>query len=197
MGHGGVPAGALASSYGGATTGQAGISGRVWLTGVPPPEIPIHLEGDHVRRSARSAAQHSPYVVTHDGGLANVLSISKTVCRIEDFPFQPTSPVVGKTKGCLFATSTDGLAGQAEFRIQNSIRFSQQCMSPPGDQQGIQSGSGRQRARLMKKGLRTSRKSGARKCDVHPWMFAYSGSSPTRFLQSPMRREPSGFPRPA
>src|SRR2546423_437686 len=102
-----------ASGYpipGGITTARTQISGRVWLTGTPPAEIPIPLEATCGRQANPLTTRH--YVVTEDGHLANVLVYVKDGLQKFRFPI-PTAQTALLVRDCLFDPYVMGVqAGQ-------------------------------------------------------------------------------------
>jgi len=177
-GYSGVPPGALAPSYGGATTSPAGISGRVWLTGVPPPEIPIHLEGTTCGSLHLQPFSTRHYVVTHDGGLANVFVYIKQGLENLTFPVPTNRPVLNN-QGCLFEPYVMGLQTRQKFTIENSDLILHNIHATPKNNEEFN-------LAINQKGRASTRNVLAPsfpkpevfvrvKCDVHPWMFAYVG----------------------
>jgi len=178
-GYPGLPAGALASSYGGATAGQAGISGRVWLSGVPPPEIPIRIEGTTCGGLHLQPLSTRHYVVTHDGGLANVFVYIKEGLENLKFPVPTNQPVLDN-KGCLFEPYVMGLQAKQNMKFQNSdpILHNMHVTSRNNKEFNIGlSPKGRVSDRnLVSPSFLSKPEVFVRvKCDVHPWMFAYIG----------------------
>jgi len=179
--HGGVPAGALASSYGGATTGQAGISGRVWLTGLPPPEIPIHLEGTTCGGLHLQPLSTRHYVVTHDGGLANVFVYIKDGLQDRRFSVPTNQPVLDN-KGCLFEPYVMGLQAKQRIMFHNSDPILHNIHASSRNNQEFnialyqyQKGHVNDLNTISPSFFSKPEVFVRVKCDVHPWMFAYIG----------------------
>src|SRR6266496_1482829 len=102
----------------------ADITGRVILKGTPPPEIKI----DPLAADPNCGKLHTEpvttrhYVVSKDGGLANVFVYVKKGLEGKTFP-TPTDATVLDQVGCLYEPYVSGLMVNQKFKIKNSDTF--------------------------------------------------------------------------
>ncbi|HWN95397.1 MAG TPA: hypothetical protein VNT99_10225 [Methylomirabilota bacterium] len=155
------------------STGGASIIGRVALRGAPPPEKTIALDVACGRlHPSPMTTRH--YVVSEDGGLANVFVYVKSGVAPQKNK-QQNMPVLDNIN-CEFQPYVLGVrAGQA-FSIRNSdsILHSAQFLSRTGAKPAfnmVLPVKGTDAPRVFQKPEVFIQV----KCDVHPWMFAYIG----------------------
>ena len=100
----------------------ADITGKVVLKGTPPPEITIDMASSPDKFCV--AAHSTPvttrhYLVSKDGGLANVLVYVKSGLEGKTFPAPATEPVLDQI-GCLYEPYVMGVMVNQKFKIKNS-----------------------------------------------------------------------------
>src|SRR6266480_4984417 len=151
------------------------ISGKVTLTGTPPPEINIDMSGDaRCGRLHKTPVTTRHYLVDKDGGLANVFVYVKS--GLNRKWAAPTQEPVLDQIGCLYEPYVMGLMVNQKFQIRNSDPTLHNVHATP--QQGdnhefnfAQLSNGQVNERSFPSPEIFVRF----KCDVHPWMFAYVG----------------------
>src|SRR5262245_31666630 len=98
----------------------ADITGKVLLKGTPKPEIPIDMAPD-----PKCGALHTTpvttrhYVVSKDGGLANVLVYIKSGLTEKNFPAPTDAPVLDQV-GCEYMPYVMGVRANQKIKIKNS-----------------------------------------------------------------------------
>ena len=151
------------------------ISGKVTLTGTPPPEINIDMSGDaRCGRLHQTPVTTRHFLVDKDGGLANVFVYVKS--GLNRKWAAPTQEPVLDQIGCLYEPYVMGLMVNQKFQIRNSDPTLHNVHATP--QQGdnhefnfVQLSNGHVNERSFPSPEIFVRF----KCDVHPWMFAYVG----------------------
>ena len=154
-----------------ATNGIATIDGRVILKGTPPPETPI-VFGPQCGQPTGNSNTTRRYLVSSDGGLANVFVYIKSGLKETKFP-TPSEPVLLNQAGCIYEPYVFGLMVNQKLRIKNSddILHNVHAMTPNGDSDfNLAEGPGM----IIEKSFRTAGIPVRLGCDVHPWMFAYA-----------------------
>ncbi len=154
-----------------ATAAVAGVSGQATLSGTTPAETTIKMNADPKCIALYDEpVTTSFYSVDDDGGLANVFVYIKNPPE-GDHPV-PSSPVVLRQKGCLYAPFVSGVRVDQTLRIENNddnlhnvraiarenrpFNIGQPAQTPPRDKT----------FKLPENAIRF-------KCDVHPWMEAW------------------------
>jgi hypothetical protein len=112
---------ATASSSGGTPNPAGSISGRVWLLGTPPPARPITaVLGDPIARQFHKTAPLTrTYLVSPDGGLANVFVHIKSGLRTDVVVIPPSRPRIEIT-GTFFEPYVLGVVAGQTFEIRNA-----------------------------------------------------------------------------
>lgn len=178
----------------------SGVSGRVVLVGVPPQEKVIRFD------QTCGAMQQSPlvttrhYVVSPDGGLANVfVYISKgTGVDGKKFP-TPTTPVLLDQKNCMYQPYVIGAMVNQPIQIRNSdpILHNVHAM-PKNDPSSEFNFAEPLQGQIDERKFRTPEVFVKFKCDVHDWMFAYVAVASNPYFAvtdtNGMFQLPSGLP---
>jgi hypothetical protein len=149
----------------------AEITGKVKLTGTPPPEKPIPLDAACGKvQPNKITTRH--YVVGADSGLGNVFVwIKEGVSKKYDPP--ATAPVLDQV-GCEYTPYMQGIVSGQKLKIMNSDPFMHNVNCQPLNNKGFniaQVTKGQFNEKVFDKQEVFIRF----KCDVHPWMFAYVG----------------------
>lgn len=148
------------------------IKGRVHLTGTPPPNAAIWMQGDPMCRQAKTdpPVVQEAFLTSPDGGLANVF-----VRLRGEFPPTPvpTEPVRIDQRRCLYSPRVVGVRIGQPLRVSNS---------DPGlhNVHGISPGTDGFNVAQPLIGMTNQfnlRSEGVLRvmCDVHPWMIAFVG----------------------
>jgi hypothetical protein len=169
---------ALQPLSGGGIAGRpaASIFGRVTLRGTPPPEKPLPLD-------ALCGKLHNPatppttrfYVVSPQGGLADVLVYLRDGTQGRKYPLPTNTPVIDQI-GCEFVPHVLSLQAGQRMIVRNSDPLMHNNHFTP-----VVPGNGEvNRAQLPRGADQSYTWSQPEiflrlKCDVHPWMFAYLG----------------------
>jgi hypothetical protein len=156
----------------------ADITGKVILKGTPKPEILIDLASsfDKICGAAHSkplTTRH--YLVSKDGGLADVLVYIKSGVSQKRFPAPAEKPSLDQV-GCLFEPYVMGVMVNQKFRIRNLDPTLHNVHAQPRKGQNkefnlAQVGKGQ----VSERSFPSPEVMVRFKCDVHPWMFAYVG----------------------
>lgn len=151
------------------TNDGGAITGKVILKGTPPPETQIQLDAVCGKLHKTPMTTHR-YVVSKDGGLANVFVYIASGLPNHTFPIP--QPTVLNQVGCEFQPLVVGLMTQQTLIITNSDKFLHNLHATPH-------ASGNSRFNLAEGGGGTlTRQFFAEEtpiriyCDVHPWMHA-------------------------
>ena len=149
----------------------AEITGKVKLTGTPPPEKPIPLDANCTKVQPKAITTRH-YIVGQDSGLGNVFVwIKEGVSKKYDPP--ATAAVLDQT-GCEYMPYMQGVQTGQKFKILNSDPFLHNVNCQPANNKGFniaQVTKGQTTERVFDKPEVLIKF----KCDVHPWMFAYVG----------------------
>jgi plastocyanin len=157
----------------GSVASAAEISGKIKLTGTPPPEKQITLDPLCGKLSA-SGLTTRHYVVGPDKGLANVFVYVKEGAK----PVAATGagPVLDQ-KNCEYQPYVMGVQAGQSFMVKNSdaVLHNVHAMPKPGT--GNKERNVGQPVKNMTTPFTFDKPEVLVKfkCDVHPWMFAYVG----------------------
>jgi len=153
----------------------ADISGKVILKGTPPPEITI----DPIAADVNCGKLHTGpvttrhYLVSKDGGLANVMVFIKSGLEGKNFP-PPAGDVILDQTGCLYEPYVLGLMVNQKLKIRNSDGFMHNVHAlakTNAEFNFAQPTKGQVNEKIFNKPEFMIQF----KCDVHGWMFAYVG----------------------
>jgi len=161
------------SGYAGTASagGGPGVTGRVLLRGTPPPEKQIALDPT-CGRLHRTPITTRHYVVSSDGGLANVLVYVKAGSVSTSLPVTP--PALLDQAGCEYQPYVLGIQAGQTLVVRNSDPFLHNVHP-------VSSLSRERNVGQPVRGMTTpfifskSEVFVRFKCDVHPWMFAFVG----------------------
>jgi len=152
----------------------AEITGKITVTGTPPPEKKITLDAMCGKLAPAAGLTTRHYVVGPDKGLANVFVYVKEGAKA----VAPTgaAPLLDQV-GCEYTPYMLGVQAGQSFNVKNSdtVLHNVHAMPKPG------SGNKEKNIGQPVKGMVTPfvfEKPEVLvkfKCDVHPWMFAYVG----------------------
>jgi hypothetical protein len=152
----------------------AEITGKIKLTGTPPPEKKITLDAMCGKLAPAAGLTTRHYVTSPDKGLANVFVYVKEGAK----PAPPTAPApLLDQVGCEYTPYMLGVQAGQSFNVKNSdsVLHNVHAIPRPG------SGNKEKNIGQPVKGMVTPfmfEKPEVLvkfKCDVHPWMFAYVG----------------------
>src|ERR1051326_59988 len=154
----------------------ADITGKVVLKGTPPPEITIDMSTSPDKPCG--AAHTTPvttrhYLVSKDGGLANVLVYVKSGLEGKTFPTPTTEPMLDQV-GCLYEPYVMGVMVNQKFKIKNSDPTMHNVHATPkvnkefNFAQPIKDQVTERSFDKVEVPVRFM-------CNVHAWMFAYVG----------------------
>src|ERR1041385_1283089 len=157
----------------GSVASAAEISGKIKLTGTPPPEKPITLDALCGKAQPNAIATRH-YVVSPDKGLANVFVYVKEGAK-------PAAPPADKGPtldqvGCQYQPYVMGVQAGQHFDVKNSDAFLHNVHILPKVTGNKEKNIG-QAVQNMKNDVVFDKPEVLVqfKCDVHPWMFAYVG----------------------
>mgnify|MGYP003573320430 CR=1 FL=1 len=150
------------------------ISGQVKLDGTPPKEIKIKFDALCGKLNTKDAFTRH-YVVSPEGGLANVFVYLKEAPAGQTFEMPEKKPVLDQVK-CFYHPYVMGVMTGQEFTVKNSDPLMHNVHALPKTAGNKEFNVGQ-----PVKGMTYTAKFPKRevmlkiKCDVHPWMFAYIG----------------------
>ena len=150
----------------------AEISGKVKLTGTPPPEKPIVLDVACAKVQPNPIATRH-YVVSPDKGLANVFVYVKEGAK-------PTPPPADKGTmldqvGCQYTPYVIGVQAGQHFDVKNSDPLLHNVHSLPKVPGNKEKNLGQPVPMKSDFVFDKQEVLVQFKCEVHPWMFAYVG----------------------
>ncbi|MGZ4962547.1 MAG: carboxypeptidase regulatory-like domain-containing protein [Limisphaerales bacterium] len=158
---------AAASSYAG------DITGKITLKGTPPPETPIKFD-QNCGAFHTTPVSTRRYVVSSDGGLANVFVYISKGAEGKKFD-APTAPVLLDQKGCMYQPYIVGAMVNQPIQIKNSDPILHNVHALPKDSseefnfaQPLQGQTDERKFTKPQVLVKV-------KCDVHDWMLAYVG----------------------
>ena len=153
----------------------ADITGKVVLKGTPPPEIKIDpLMADPNRGKLHTepvTTRH--YLVSKDGGLANVFVYIKSGLEGKTFAVQAEAPLIDQV-GCLYEPYVSGVMVNQKFKIKNTDGFLHNVHAIPKVNKEFNFAQP-VKDQVNEKSFDKAEVMVQFKCDVHPWMFAYVG----------------------
>jgi plastocyanin len=145
------------------------ITGKITLKGTPKNEIPIDL--------GPSCSKHNPnkvttrhYVVSKDGGLANVFVYLKDA---KPAPAAAEGPVLDQI-GCMYEPYVMGVVVGQKFKVKNSDPELHNVHATPKLNKEFNFAQPT-KGLVSEKSFDQPEVLVRMKCDVHPWMFAYIG----------------------
>jgi hypothetical protein len=148
------------------------VRGRVVLQGTPPPEKTIEMDATCGKlHDATVTTRH--YVVSSEGGLANVFVFIKAGLRKKESSPLPPAPMLDQL-GCMYEPYVMGVMTKQLFKIRNSDPFLHNVHATPRNSQEFNVGQPTQ-GQVTEKSFAFPEILVRLKCDVHPWMFAYLG----------------------
>ena len=148
------------------------IAGVVRLRGTPPPEIPIQMDSICGRLHTNVVTTRH-FVVSTEGGLANVFVYVKSGLRSERFEPPEVTRVLDQ-RGCLFEPYVLGVMTGQKFQIRNSDPFMHNVHALAKINDEFNLGQPTQ-GQVNEKVFDKPEVFVQFKCDAHPWMFAYLG----------------------
>ena len=156
----------------------ADITGKVVLKGTPPPEITIDMSTSPDKTCG--AAHSTPvttrhYLVSKDGGLANVLVYVKSGLEGKTFPAPTTEPVLDQA-GCLYEPFVMGVMVNQKFKIKNSDPTMHNVHAVPKPNLNKEFNFAQPiKDQVNEKSFDKPEVPVKFLCNVHAWMFAYVG----------------------
>jgi len=153
----------------------ADITGKVVLKGKPPEEIKI----DPLMADPNCGKLHTEpvttrhYLVSKDGGLANVFVYVKSGLEGKTFPAPAEAGVLDQV-GCLYEPFVSGLMVNQKLKIKNSDTFMHNVHALPRINKEFNFAQP-MKDQVNEKSFDKPEVMVRFKCDVHGWMFAYVG----------------------
>ena len=148
------------------------LCGRVRLEGKPPPELPIHMDATCSRLQERPVTTHH-YLVSKDGGLANVLVYIKEGLPGNYSPPPINAPTVTVSR-CLYEPYVVGMQAGQKITFLNGDNVLHNVHATSKNNREFNfalSQEGQKAQRILEKPEIFVRL----RCDVHPWEFSYVG----------------------
>ena len=148
----------------------AEISGKITLTGTPPPEIQLPLDAVCGKmHTGKVTTRH--YVVGKESGLGNVFvylkeGAPKTAATGE-------APLLDQT-GCLYEPYVMGVVAGQTFKVRNSDPMMHNVHATPKINSEFNFGQPL-KGQVTEKNFPKPEVLVRLKCEVHAWMFAYVG----------------------
>jgi plastocyanin len=166
---------ALAAVLGGLQAASAGdITGKVALSGTPPPEkVNDLIKNDPVCGKLHSdTVKTAFYVVGKDQGLGDVVLTLKGAPKSSG---ESAPPVVLDQKGCLYVPQIMAIQTGQKLVVKNSDSVMHNVHIVPGADSGNKEANKAQApgAPEITFAFATPETFLKFKCDVHPWMFAW------------------------
>lgn len=155
----------------------AGVYGQVLLVGAPPPEKVIRFDQTCGAMQHASGVTTRHFVVSPDGGLANVfVYISKgTGVDGKHFP-TPTTPVLLDQKDCMYQPYVIGAMVNQPIQIKNSDPILHNVHALPRNNGNVEFNFAQPVQDQVDQRIFTAPEVFVKlKCEVHDWMFAYVG----------------------
>ncbi len=150
----------------------ADIRGKVTLKGTPPPEIVIQFDAV-CGKMHNTPVTTRHYLVSKDGGLANVFVYVKEGARPTPPPPNAETPMLDQIN-CLFEPYVMGVQTGQKFKVLNSDSLLHNVHATPKINKEFNLGQP-VKGMVVEKSFDKPEVLVRFKCDVHPWMFAYVG----------------------
>jgi hypothetical protein len=163
----------VATLAGGVALG-AEITGKIKLTGTPPPEKKITLDAMCGKLAPAAGLTTRHYLTSPDKGLANVFVYVKEGAK----PAPPTAPApLLDQVGCEYTPYMLGVQAGQSFNVKNSDSVLHNVHAIPRPGSGNKEKNIGQPVKGMVSPFMFEKPEVLVKfkCDVHPWMFAYVG----------------------
>jgi hypothetical protein len=164
-----------------ASGAAAELSGKTILNGRPPPEVLVDLtDFPECRRVHPDPLYTCHYIVSSEGGLANVLVYIKDGLSGHTFPAPTNMPVLDQ-KNCRIRPYVMGVVTNQKFQIKNSEPYMDTIHALPKINKEFniaQPLTGMISVQRFDKPEVLVRI----KCEVHPWEFAFIGVVEHRFF---------------
>jgi len=152
----------------------AEVSGRVTLKGTPPPEKKIEFDATCGKLHSKDAFTRH-YVVSSDGGLANVFVYLKAGPAGKTYTPPAEVPLLDQVN-CIYEPYMMGVLTNQKFKIKNSDPLMHNVHAMPKAAGNKEFNIGQPVRGMVTEKVFPSREVLVKfKCDVHPWMFAYVG----------------------
>lgn len=159
------------AAFGGAAACAAEISGKVTLTGTPPPEKQIVPDAACGKMSPHLETRH--YVVGADHGLGNVFVYIKEGAKSTPPPSEK-GPLLDQ-KGCQYLPYVMGVQAGQHFDVENSDPLLHNVHALPKVPGNKERNVGQPIPMKTDFMFPKEEVLVQFKCEVHPWMFAYVG----------------------
>jgi plastocyanin len=156
---------------GSATLATAGdVTGKISLKGTPKPEAAFEFSPACGKiNPIKPTTRH--YVVSKDGGLANVFVYIKDA---KPAPAKGESPLIDQV-GCMYEPYITGAVAGQKIKIRNSDSEMHNVHSTPKVAGNEEFNFAQLKGQVNEKVFEKPEVLVRMKCDVHPWMFAYVG----------------------
>ncbi len=156
-----------------ATPKPGTISGRVVLLGTPPPARPIEavMEDPNARRFHVTAPLTRTFVVSRDGGLADVYVRIKSGLERRTFDVPADRPLI-ETSGTFFHPVVTGVMAGQPFRIRSADPMLHNAAATPKAGAGFNVAVADQ-GQVIIKSFATPELFVKLACNVHPWELCY------------------------
>jgi hypothetical protein len=163
---------AAAAALGAAQAGE--ISGRVTFEGGQPKEIKIRFDA-LCGKLHNTDAFTRHYVVSPEGGLANVFVYLKEAPKGETYDMPEKKPLLDQVK-CFYEPYVLGVMTDQKFDIKNSDPLMHNVHALPVVEGNKEFNVGQPVRNMVYTTSFPKREVLVKlKCDIHPWMFAYIG----------------------
>lgn len=152
----------------------ADITGKITLTGTPPPEKELPLDASCGKMHTEKPKTRF-YVVDASGGLADTFVYIKDGLSGKTFP-PPSEPAVLDQVGCEYVPYVFGLQTKQKLLVKNSDPLLHNIHVTPmvaGNKESNKAQMGG--AKPFEYTFDAPEQFLRFKCDVHVWMFAYAG----------------------
>ena len=148
------------------------LCGRVRLEGKPPPEIPIQMDATCSRlQDGPVTTRH--YLVSKDGGLANVLVYIKDGLPGNYSPPPMNAPTVTVSR-CFYEPYVVGMQAGQKLTVVNADKVLHNVHATSKNNRDFNLALNRE-GQKVQQAFERPEIFARLKCDVHPWEFAYIG----------------------
>jgi hypothetical protein len=156
-----------------AASKPATISGRVVLLGTPPPARPIEavMQDPNARRFHATAPLTRTFVVSGDGGLADVFVRIKSGLEGRTFTVPADRPLI-ETAGTFFHPVVTGVMAGQSFRIRSADPMQHNVAATPKANAAFNVAVANQ-DQVIDKSFATPELFVKLACRVHPWELCY------------------------